>query len=119
MTVSNDHPLLLLYKMVTNETTLYSYRNQGARVEVTVSHGHNNVWFMTVRMITMEERAFISDILWKYEPTKATEVDWKFSVLCHHINGGMTPSQLTAWLFVDNWGCVILDELNPIRIEGV
>lgn len=115
--MSNDHPLHMLYKMITRETTLYAYHNQAARVEVTVSHGEMNVWFLTVRMITMEERAFISDILWKYESSKAADVDWKFAVLSHHINGGMTPTQLTNWFFADNWGCAILDQLNPIRIE--
>ena len=117
--MSNDHPLHMLYKMVTPETTLYAYHNQGARVEVTVSHGEMNVWFLTIRMITMEERSFISDILWKYDSSKSTDVDWKFSVVSHHIGGGMSVRELTDWLFMDNWGCVILDAgLNPIRIEG-
>lgn len=113
--MSNDHPLHMLYKMVTPETTLYAYRNQGARVEVTVSHGQMNVWFMTIRMIVLEERSFISDILWKCPTDKATDVDWAFANISSHINGGMTPRELTDWLFHGEWGCVILDELNPIR----
>lgn len=114
--MTKDHPLVLLYKMVTPETTIYSYRNEGARVEVTVSHSEVRTWFLTVRMITMEELSFIGDILWKCYTTDSLEVDQKFSKLAHDINAGLTPNQLTDDLFIDGWGCAILDELNPMRL---
>lgn len=115
--MSNDHPLHMMYKMVTPETTLYSYHNACARVEVTVSHGEADVWYLTTRIITLEERSFISDILWKCPKSTATDVDWAFSVLTHHINGGFSPKDLTEWFFNGEWGCAVLDELSVFRPE--
>lgn len=118
--MSNDRPLHMLHKIVLPETTLYAYRNDTTRVEVVVSHATEWEWFLTIRLITIVVGGDVSDILWKWGKTNPVEVDWKFSEFSAAMRGGLTPMQITQDLFLEDWGCIVLDEnLASKYIEGM
>lgn len=115
--MSKDHPLHLHFKMVLPEVTTYAYKNESMRVEVTINHELLSLWLMTVRILTLDRLSFVSDVLWKYPDTSALAVDMAFAHLVNDINEGMTPKKLAHQFFLNEWGCVILDDL-PAALEN-